>query len=221
MKNVSVLAIATLVIVIATIFYLRQIDDRPIPPVSIPSAPTASAPVNSTLSPVLPTSIPPSKLVNPVDDLQARVTKKQFGAYITPENSPVQPERFSGYHTGIDVEYADITDDVPVKAVTDGTVTFSQTVSGYGGVMIIRHQIEDQTMYGLYGHLKASSMLASGTSVSKGQHIGVLGTGKSSETDGERRHLHFALVKKDREVRGYVQNQSELSGWYNPLDYLP
>jgi len=28
--------------------------------------------------------------------------------YITPQTSPVQPERFTGYHTGVDVEYNDI-----------------------------------------------------------------------------------------------------------------
>jgi hypothetical protein len=36
---------------------------------------------------------------------KAGLQKKPFGIYITPENSPVQPENFTGYHTGIDVEY--------------------------------------------------------------------------------------------------------------------
>ena len=36
-----------------------------------------------------------------------RITKKPFGIFITTQNSPVQPERFSGYHTGVDVEYKD------------------------------------------------------------------------------------------------------------------
>src|SRR3989338_10346295 len=40
----------------------------------------------------------------PLDNSSERVTKKPFGKYITPADSPVQPERFSGYHTGADFE---------------------------------------------------------------------------------------------------------------------
>jgi len=47
-------------------------------------------------------------LVLPVNQFFARITKKPFGVYITPETSPVQPEKFTGYHTGVDVEFVDL-----------------------------------------------------------------------------------------------------------------
>lgn len=35
---------------------------------------------------------------------EERITKKPFGVFVTPQNSPVNPERFRGYHTGTDFE---------------------------------------------------------------------------------------------------------------------
>ena len=37
---------------------------------------------------------------NPISNPLERIIKKPFGIKINPANSPVQPERFSGYHTG-------------------------------------------------------------------------------------------------------------------------
>jgi hypothetical protein len=52
----------------------------------------------------------------------------------------------------------------------------------------------------------------------KGDPLALLGTGYSSETDGERRHLHFAVLSNDRvDIKGYVQSESDLSGWIDPL----
>jgi len=37
-------------------------------------------------------------------------------------------------------------------------------------------------------------------------------------TDGERSHLHFAILSDNRiDVRGYVQSESELLGWIDPV----
>src|SRR5947209_4518700 len=55
-----------------------------------------------------------STLHEPVVGFLSRVTKKPFGIYVNPANSPVQPERFSGYHTGADAEYGEVSADVPV-----------------------------------------------------------------------------------------------------------
>src|SRR5690348_16155292 len=46
----------------------------------------------------------PKTLTDPISNAAARVTKKPFGIYVTPQNSPVQPERFTGFHTGTDFE---------------------------------------------------------------------------------------------------------------------
>jgi len=54
----------------------------------------------------------------PLDRAAERVSKKPFGIFITPQNSPVQPEKFRGYHTGADFEiFSDELDaNVPVTA---------------------------------------------------------------------------------------------------------
>jgi murein DD-endopeptidase MepM/ murein hydrolase activator NlpD len=148
----------------------------------------------------------------------ARITKKHFGQYITPATSPVQPEKFTGYHTGVDVEYADVTADVPVYAIADGTVLTARTATGYGGVMAIQHTINGKKYIAVYGHLDPKSLVATGTSVKAGQQIAILGDGYSSETDGERKHLHFGIVKGTTlTIAGYVQTQVELAKWIDPL----
>ncbi|NTU99252.1 hypothetical protein HGA64_04600 [Candidatus Falkowbacteria bacterium] len=42
--------------------------------------------------------------VPPISDALSRVTKKPFGIKVSPKNSSVSPERFTGYHTGVDFE---------------------------------------------------------------------------------------------------------------------
>ncbi len=72
----------------------------------------------------------------------------------------------------------------------------------------------------LYGHIRPSSLPSVGQVVKKGDQIGLLGTGYSTETDGERRHLHFAILSDNRiDIKGYVQNQNQLSGWVD--QYIP
>ena len=150
--------------------------------------------------------------IYPVDEFEKRITKKTFGMYITPKNSPVAPERFAGYHTGVDVEYEDISTDVPIKAIADGEVVVSRFASGYGGVTVVKHG----DLYAIYGHLRLSSMLKTGTKVTMGEQIGLLGIGYSAETDGERRHLHFGVCKINS-IKGYVNSKAELEKyWFDP-----
>ncbi len=160
-----------------------------------------------------------TSLIEPIDELRSRITKKPFGIFITSENSPVQPERFSGYHTGVDVEYADKPDvDIPVRSIAPGRVVHSGRAAGYGGVLVISHQIGNETKLALYGHLDPSSLPKLGSEVSAGQQIGVLGEGGTAETDGERKHLHFGIIKGEAvTLKGYVQKEQDLAGWENPL----
>lgn len=163
-----------------------------------------------------------SKLLEPTDGFLQRITKKPFGIYITPATSPVQPERFTGYHTGADAEYTDMQGKlVQVKAIAPGTVLLARRVSGYGGVVVIREDINGQQILTLYGHLDSSSLVAVNTQVSAGQVIGKLGEGYTAATDYERKHLHLAMLKgKTVDLRGYVNTEKELlAGWYNPLDF--
>ncbi|PIR06540.1 MAG: hypothetical protein COV55_03365 [Candidatus Komeilibacteria bacterium CG11_big_fil_rev_8_21_14_0_20_36_20] len=161
-------------------------------------------------------------LVEPVTEFKTRITKKPFGIYITPENSPIQPERFQGFHTGVDVEYEDVNSDVPVFTITDGQIIFADWVNGYGGVVVIKHNIENKDYLVIYGHLNPDSLPIVNGQIQKKEQIGILGKNKTNETDGERKHLHFAIyTKDDLNLRGYVQTQDELKNWVDPLQFYP
>lgn len=160
-------------------------------------------------------------LALPLDNFYEGVTLKEFGTYVTPENSPVQPERFSGYHTGVDVEAQGV-ENRPVYAVADGRVELARVVSGYGGVMILSHEIEGQTYSFLYGHLDAASFAFSvGDRILAGQQIGLLGEGYTPETDGERPHLHLSVRPGvDLTLSGYVSSEAALSAWVDPMSFF-
>jgi murein DD-endopeptidase MepM/ murein hydrolase activator NlpD len=154
--------------------------------------------------------------IYPIAEFKERITKKAFGDYITPETSLVQPERFSGWHTGVDVEYGDSNEEIAVLAVCDGEVALARRVSGYGGTVIIKCVIENNDYYVLYGHLDPEKIIKT-KNVNKNDEVGILGDGYSNETDNERKHLHFSIHKDTLDLRGYVQNQDELDEWINPL----
>lgn len=100
-----------------------------------------------------------SNLTEPIAEFETRIIKKPFGIYITPQNSPVQPEKFQGYHTGSDIEYEDVDSEVEVFSIANGKVALSRWVSGYGGVIIISHNIEGENILSLYGHLDPNSLI--------------------------------------------------------------
>lgn len=162
---------------------------------------------------------PKEDLVEPIAEFRQRITKKPFGILIDPATSPVQPERFSGYHTGVDVEYNDASDEVPVRAIAAGTVVLARTASGYGGVAALRHHLVGTDRIVIYGHLDPSALPAVNQHVTAGETISRLGEGNTSETDGERMHLHFAVrADTNPDLRGYVANQSDLGDWLNPQE---
>ena len=160
----------------------------------------------------------------PLDKAKERVTKKPFGIYITPATSPVQPEKFRGFHTGTDFEIfpEELDGDVPVKAVCNGKLMVKKTASGYGGVAVESCSLDNNPITVVYGHLKLASITAkTGDSLNSGDTIGILGADKSAETDGERKHLHLGFHKGSAiNIRGYVASQSALSGWIDPCLYI-
>ena len=155
----------------------------------------------------------------PIAQFEQRITKKMFGSYITPQNSPVKAERFEGFHTGVDVEYEDVKEDVSVFAVCDGEIILAKWVAGYGGTVVLKCQIDNADYYIVYGHLRTSSIYKD-LEISKGDKIAVLGKGGSQETDFERKHLHFGIHRDLLDLRGYVQKQDELEGWVDPLAFI-
>jgi hypothetical protein len=166
---------------------------------------------------------PTGSFVSPIDRAGERVTKKPFGIFITPQNSPVQPEKFRGYHTGTDFEIfpEELNADVPVVAVCDGKIVIKKTASGYGGVLVESCELNGEPVTVIYGHLKLASIKKNtGDSLAQGEEIGILGKAYSAETDGERKHLHLGIHKgAGVNILGYVQSKAELSGWFDPCLY--
>ncbi|MCX6797006.1 MAG: M23 family metallopeptidase [Candidatus Doudnabacteria bacterium] len=149
-------------------------------------------------------------LIFPISNFQERVTKKPFGIYITPENSPIAPERFSGFHTGTDFETtADEQNiDIPIFAICQGPLALKKYASGYGGVAVQQCQINNEVVTVIYGHLKLSSIMQkTGATIKAGDQIALLGKGFSAETDGERKHLHLGIHKgAEINLLGYAQS---------------
>lgn len=188
-------------------------------------APVVDAPLPVVPQEVAPASEPPApSMVPPLDQTKERVTKKPFGIFIDPATSPVQPERFGGYHTGADFETfpEEAQTDVVVRAMCDGEVVTKRTATGYGGILVTNCVIDGQPMTVLYGHLRLSSIGARvGERVVAGEQIGLLGTGGTSETDGERKHLHLGIhVGPTINMLGYVSARANLSGWLDPCLYV-
>ena len=185
---------------------------------SSPQVPNPTTNNESTSSPV--SNSPAPTLFMPISGGLSRVTKKMFGTYVTPKNSPVQPEKFTGYHAGIDFETYDSEkdSDVTISAACDGKLLTKKYATGYGGLAVQSCTLDGNPVTIIYGHLRLSSItLKVGDQLKPGDKIAVLGTGYSSETDGERKHLHFAIHKGSAvNILGYVQNKADLSGWLDP-----
>lgn len=103
-----------------------------------------------------------------------------------------------------------------------GPLIYKNYVSGYGGVAIEQCTIDKQAVTVLYGHLKLASITTKLKTVLKaGNKIAILGQGYSSETDGERKHLHLGIhLGPKLELRGYVPIKAELGVWLDPAKYL-
>ena len=155
-------------------------------------------------------------LADPIADAQSRITKKPFGIHITPATSPVQPERFSGYHTGTDFETTPAEADaaIPFYAICSGNIVAKRTASGYGAVLVQACNIADQPVTVIYGHVSLQSIAKNiGDALAAGEQIGILGH-SPDETDGERKHLHVGIHKGTAiNILGYVQKPADLDGW--------
>jgi len=168
--------------------------------------------------------VPEKIFLPPLSRASERVTRKSFGLFVTPKNSPVQPEKFSGYHTGTDFEiFPDEENaDVPVKAVCNGKLLTKKPATGYGGVAVESCELNGEPITVVYGHLKLTSInFKVGDKINVGDTFSTLGRGYSSETSGERKHLHLGFRKGAAvNILGYVQNKSELARWLDPCQFV-
>ncbi len=194
---------------------------RPLPskaPIVVsPNASSTQSVEPAPISTIGGASAPAHDLIWPLERAEDRITKKPFGIKVSPTDSPVSPEKFSGYHTAVDFETfpeeADST--VVVKAVCSGELRIKRAATGYGGIAVQSCTVHDQAVTIIYGHLKLSSISATvGQSLKQGETLAVLGKGFSSETDGERKHLHLGIHTGTAvDIRGYVPTADALKGW--------
>ena len=97
-------------------------------------------------------------------------------------------------HLGVDFWLPEQT---PVHALIDGEIVTAYNDiedKAYGGVIILKHQVEDIVFFTLYGHLSVASILDKrlGDTVKKGDCIGELGN--SNENGNWVPHLHFQVL---------------------------
>lgn len=160
----------------------------------------------------------------PMTDYQNRLTYRKFGENITAEIRPRCGRAFSGIHNGDDLEVleTEINKEVKVFAVNDGEIVFKEYIDGYGGLIILKTSLNNQDVLLNYGHIDITTAnVKLGDKITSGQVLAVLGDECSTETDGERKHLHFAIHKGTTiDVKGYLDNQNELGEWLNPTQAL-
>ncbi|WBL24884.1 peptidoglycan DD-metalloendopeptidase family protein [Zunongwangia sp. HGR-M22] len=98
-------------------------------------------------------------------------------------------------HIGLDIWTSEGTD---VLAVLDGEIHSFQdnaNFGDYGPTIILKHTVEDEVFYSLYGHLSRKSLenLRVGQQVKAQEKIAELG---AAEENGDYApHLHFQLIK--------------------------
>lgn len=163
----------------------------------------------------------------PVDAYQKRPLLLTFGMNVTPtsENNPiVPPERFSGYHSALDIEiYPDeINKKVTVNASCAGKILTIGMVNGYGGVLVQSCKINNQEVTILYGHLDPDDFLVKfGDSVKAGDDIGILAPHKTAKSGFNRKHLHLQIHRGTNIVlRGYVSREEDLAQYIDPQSIL-
>jgi hypothetical protein len=98
-------------------------------------------------------------------------------------------------HIGLDLW---IKAGTPVLSALDATVhsyNFNAGFGDYGPTIILKHQLQNETFYTLYGHLSLDSIkdLEIGSVFKKGEQIATLGD--ASVNGDYAPHLHFQIIK--------------------------
>lgn len=107
------------------------------------------------------------------------------------------------YHLGLDII-------VPYNSVVfcplDGYVYKfgKETQKGnYGGYLIMKHKINNQTFYSLYGHLKTPLKVQLGQKILAGQELARIG--KETDSGGWFCHLHLQIITQKAMNEGYSE----------------
>ncbi len=208
-KKTKIILLALILLVLAGVVALASIFKRNDRSESV-----------SILTPKTPRKVEIVKLfAMPLSNTKDRITKKHLGTYVTPKNSPVSPEVFTGFHTAVDFETfsQEQNTDVLVFAICSGDISIKKIANGYGGMVVQNCTLDGSPVTVIYGHVRLSDMKADvGDIVEKGEFLTNLGTGFGLETGGERKHLHLGIHNGlGIDTRGYVANENDLNNWVN------
>lgn len=142
---------------------------------------------------------------------QLKKTKKAkvlYGGYLEKRSLYNQKELFRNHdkqrniHLGVDF-WADAGEEVicPKDAIVH-SFSDNQGIGNYGPCIILKHKINGEELFSLYGHLSRESLLSIkvGQLVEKSQVFCELGT--SEENGGYLPHLHFQLIKNMENYKG-------------------
>ncbi|MFA4937122.1 MAG: M23 family metallopeptidase [Patescibacteria group bacterium] len=164
---------------------------------------------------VLVSELPVTEVVLPIANYATNRTKQVFGQYVT------EPEL--GYNTSDDIEVdASQKGDISVMAVADGEIIYKKWTTNYGGLVVIKHFIDQSELKTIYGHLRLASIAKNtGDTIAKGEIIGMLGADYSYDTDNQHRHLHFGIYQgSDINLSVEVSKPEQLVNWLNPTDFF-
>ena len=107
------------------------------------------------------------------------------------------------YHLGLDII---VTYNSVVFCPLDGYVykLGKETQKGnYGGYLVLKHQVNNQAFYSLYGHLKTPHKVQIGQELVAGQELGKIG--KESDSGGWFCHLHLQIITQKAMNEGYSE----------------
>lgn len=166
-----------------------------------------------------------------VDDICAQHTQKEFNDYIQAELHKHNKRRaVSGYlenrtsllrkyhqmvsenrvyHLGVDVTgspgseiYAPLSGEVIESFYEEGD-------GNYGGLAVMKHEVNSCAFYSLYGHLNVKSLPKVGSVIEKGEMIGKIGDFK--ENGNWFHHVHLQVFTEKGYKEGWI-NKGYCSG---------
>ena len=226
-KRIIALILILLLGLLTAIFLQHQLASSSHSLVSIQFSLSATSTPSAQVQPPQPQATATATaqtILDPISGGKSRITKKPFGLYVSPGDSPISPEKFTGYHTGVDFETypSEQNIDVPISAVCSGRLLLKKWATGYGGVAVQSCSLSGQAVTVIYGHLNVDSITPKvGAVLVAGDFLANLGQGYSEQTDGERKHLHLGIHKGTViSILGYVPQQSQLSAWLDPQPFL-
>ena len=187
--------------------FLNQLSEQPLPVIDVRISLDSYIPITISnknkdlLNFDISSSLAWEKYINSfLEDNNAKVA---FGGYLEKRNIYDRSDYFKNLaenekrniHLGIDLW---CNTNTKVLAVLNGEIhSFKNNTNygDYGPTIILKHQIEEEVFYTLYGHLSLSSIenLKVGDVVLQGNVIGFLGD--SSVNGDYAPHLHFQIIK--------------------------